>query len=97
MSNGETQQKFQRLANEFKSAADFYFTASEPSKQAKVVTALRESLRQFTKKAKKSMPSNLLNSENRGCPPGWKPCEDGSCVPQDENCPPPRRPAPVEP
>jgi hypothetical protein len=82
------QQKLQSLANELRAAADFYFSLSEASKREQVVTALRESLGHFTKRAKESLPQSVKTDENGGCPPGWKPCRDGSCVPPGEDCPP---------
>jgi hypothetical protein len=91
MPNQDTQQKFQSLADEFRAAADLYFNLSVSSEQEKVLTALRESFRHFTKKAKQSFPKSV-QANNGGCPPGWFLCDDGSCVPRPADCPKPPSP-----
>lgn len=89
MPNGNPHDDLERLKRKFEEAADFYFARAEPSKPAEVVAALRASLGSFTKAAKGSLRPAVLE-QNRGCPIGWKPCPDGSCVPEEDPCPPPQ-------
>lgn len=86
MPNGNEHDELQRLTRKFEEAADFYFMRTEPSRRADVVAALRGSLGNFTRTARENLPK-AIKDQNGGCPVGWDPCPDGSCVPEGDPCP----------
>lgn len=59
--------------------------AHDNESKIQVLQSFYLSMNRFSRDWKSHIP-NAASMENQGCPPGWDPCPDGSCVPPGAGC-----------
>lgn len=73
-------------ADSFQQSVDDAFNqAPDNGSKIAVLKNFYDSLNRFSREWKSNIP-NAATMANEGCPAGWNPCPDGSCVPPGVDC-----------